>query len=317
MDSGTVGRALDVTRLRHEALFFGDDDAFIDAALPFITGGLQRGDAVACAITRSHEEELRRALGADAERVRFFEDDGWLLRPPRTIAGWHEILRANEANNVSCTRALYEPTVAGAGERRTTWTRLESAFNRAFENAPLWMVCLYDIRKHSRQVLDDARRTHPIIWNEHHERSPDYVDPSTLLSARPEPMPVLSGPPTVEREFGTTLDEVRELARRSARQAHLSRQRAEDLTLAVNEVATNCLRHGRGTKHLAMWVVPDEVICEISDQGSGPADPAAGYVPPSRDAERGMGLWVVGQLSDAMAISSTDDGTAVRFAIRN
>ena len=50
--------------------------------------------------------------------------------------------------------------------------------------------------------------------------------------------------------------------------AGLTEGRANDLVLAVSEVAANTLRHTRSPGTLAIWHDEDEVVCEIRDAGT-------------------------------------------------
>lgn len=91
----------------------------------------------------------------------------------------------------------------------------------------------------------------------------------------------------------------------------LGAQATEELVLAVNELATNSIRHGGGEGTLRCWRERDTLICEVRDSG-WITDPLAGSVRPAPDARGGRGLWLAKQLCDLVQIHSTPSGSAVR-----
>lgn len=113
--------------------------------------------------------------------------------------------------------------------------------------------------------------------------------------------------------FRSELPEVRALVQAHARAAGLSQDRADDLMLAVSEVAANTLRHTPGPGFLRIWHDDTEIVCEVRDQGviSDPA--AAGRRAPPPDAPGGHGLWLVRQVCDRVELHSGTDGTIVRM----
>src|SRR5580698_3612487 len=95
--------------------------------------------------------------------------------------------------------------------------------------------------------------------------------------------------------YRSDLSAVRALVLEQARQAGLAEGRANDLVLAVSEVAANTLRHTRSSGTLAIWHDEEEVVCEIRDEGRI-TDPHVGRIKPSLDASGGHGLWIVRQV---------------------
>jgi anti-sigma regulatory factor (Ser/Thr protein kinase) len=91
--------------------------------------------------------------------------------------------------------------------------------------------------------------------------------------------------------------------------------RGQDLVLAMSEVVTNGIRHGRGRRHLRVWIDGRTVTCEVTDDGDGPADPLAGYRPPTPLSTGGRGLWISQQVCDAFGIHHHDGTTVVRFTV--
>jgi anti-sigma regulatory factor (Ser/Thr protein kinase) len=112
--------------------------------------------------------------------------------------------------------------------------------------------------------------------------------------------------------YRSDLAAVRALVLEQARQAGLAGDRANDLVLAVSEVAANTLRHTWSSGTLAIWHDADEVVCEIRDAGVI-TDPLAGQRRPPADASGGHGLWIVHQVCDQVEMTSDATGTTVRM----
>ncbi|HEX6452119.1 MAG TPA: ATP-binding protein [Trebonia sp.] len=112
--------------------------------------------------------------------------------------------------------------------------------------------------------------------------------------------------------YRSELPEVRAIVRSHARAAGLSQARADDLVLAVSEVAANTLRHTPGPGALSIWHDETEIVCEIRD-GGVITDPMAGRRTPPPGALRGHGLWLVHQVCDLVELSSGAGGTTVRM----
>jgi len=103
--------------------------------------------------------------------------------------------------------------------------------------------------------------------------------------------------------------------------AGLPQRRADDMVIAVHELAANVIKHAGGHGKLAMWTQDQSVYCQVTDQGPAQAGAAAGAarapVPPW-PIEAGHGLWLVRQLADQMSLRAGQAGSqaTVRFALR-
>jgi len=102
--------------------------------------------------------------------------------------------------------------------------------------------------------------------------------------------------------------------------AGMGEARAQDVVLAVNELASNAIRHGAGRGRLRMWDQDGAVCCQVEDAGRAPRGgrPGAGAGPGAAGWPyvHGHGLWVVRLLADQMSAVSGPRGTCVtvRFA---
>jgi anti-sigma regulatory factor (Ser/Thr protein kinase) len=112
-----------------------------------------------------------------------------------------------------------------------------------------------------------------------------------------------------------SLPQVRWLTARTGAGARLSRERCEELVLAVDELATNSVVHGGGHGELRLWPTAEGILCEVRDHGTI-ADPLVGRRPPRPEQIGGRGLWVVGRLCDRMDVCSSPGRTVVRVHVR-
>ncbi len=100
-----------------------------------------------------------------------------------------------------------------------------------------------------------------------------------------------------------------------AERAGLAGEKLGDFVVAVNELLTNAVRHGGGTGRLTLWLAGSAVVCEVADAGTGfAADRVDHDNRPRPDTPGGWGLWLAGELTDHMEITTGTDGTTVRIA---
>jgi anti-sigma regulatory factor (Ser/Thr protein kinase) len=128
----------------------------------------------------------------------------------------------------------------------------------------------------------------------------------------------LSGAPGVTKELkftGVDLRTLRRFVSEQARDVSFEEGRVEDLVLAVNELATNSVRHGGGLGVARIWREGDTLLCEVLD-GGHIEDPSVGRVCPTPDQHTGRGLWLVNRLCDSVQIGSSSAGSVVRVHMR-
>ena len=102
---------------------------------------------------------------------------------------------------------------------------------------------------------------------------------------------------------------------RRAQAAGFSTARTGDLVLAVNEVATNSIRHGGGGGVLRVWQSDRALICEVADAGRI-ADPLAGRQRPVSGQSGGHGLWLCNHICDLVQLRTFAAGGVVRLHTR-
>jgi serine/threonine-protein kinase RsbW len=108
------------------------------------------------------------------------------------------------------------------------------------------------------------------------------------------------------------LAKVREFVRGHAARLGLPDQRAELLTLAVSELATNTLQHTAGGGVVRLHASGGRIMCDVID--GGPVR-TLGRTMPAADALRGRGLAIVERVCDEVGVDTADEGTRVRLAL--
>jgi anti-sigma regulatory factor (Ser/Thr protein kinase) len=132
----------------------------------------------------------------------------------------------------------------------------------------------------------------------------------------PGPARADGAPPILDLEFDPgTLPTARAQVRACVSQAGFPEDQAEDVVLAVHELAANAVCHGQGAGRLRIWNLAGALYGQVDDgnppasgqpEGS-PGQAAANSLP----CEPGHGLWVVQQLADQMQSLSGPGGTSV------
>lgn len=290
---------------RHEALFYRGGEEFLQGVLPFLAEALQAGEPAIVAVSEHRAGLLRRALGPEAERIRFLPPQS-LENPARAIPALREFVaeHALEGRTVRgvCEIAWQGRTPAELEECE----RHEELLEEAFAHSPAWhLLCPYDLQALSPETVDAARKAHEGSSEEGHGASSPFAG---SLPVRPEEREELSF-------TGGGLGAVRSLVGRHGVRAGLTEPSREDLVLAVNELVTNSVQYGGGGGTLSIWDEPGTLVCEVRDRGLID-DPLAGRVSPPVDQYGGRGLWLVNQLCDLVQLRSGSDGTVARVRMR-
>lgn len=301
----------------HATLFYAGEDGFLDGTLPFINEGVTAGEPILVAVANARSELLKQALGDEAELVHFADMRVLGSNPARIIPAWRHFL-AEHSPDERPVRGIGEPIWAGRSDAEVTeCQRHESLLNVAFDGGQAWrLLCPYDLDALDEEVIEAARRSHPFIARDGNSHvSGAYVGQHEA----PGPFDgVLPAPSTKPRELEFTTDGLRDLrsfVSRGAADASLDGSRTRDLVLAVNELATNSLRHGGGEGTVRMWTEADTLLCEVHDRGHI-VEPLLGRDPPVAKQPGGRGLWVVNHLCDLVQIRSTPTGSVVRVHMR-
>lgn len=300
-------------KFEHAAVFYGSTAEYLDAVLGFVADGLERADPVLVAVPGPKVGLLRDHLGEQAGRVSFTDmtvmgaNPAWII--PRLAA-------FADGHRGGPVRYVGEPI----WETRTTAelseaTRHEALINEALAAVPASALCPYDASGLGPAVLADARRTHPRIVQDGARRpSADYSGTAVARAIGGQPLP--SPPPGARSTaFGEQdLPALRDQVSRRAVQEGISPSRAQDLVIAVHEIAANTVVHAGGAGILRIWRDGLSLVCEIGDDGRI-RDPLAGRHPDSPHDDSGHGLRIAHELCDLVQLRSGPWGTTVRLHI--
>jgi anti-sigma regulatory factor (Ser/Thr protein kinase) len=302
---------------RHEAMPYAGDHEFLTGAVRFLREGLDRGEPAMVVVSARKIRLLRDALGAEAERVRFADIARIGANPARIIPAWTRFLRESGGDG-RAVRGIGEPVHDERSEAELVEChRHESLLNLAFAHATDFrLLCPYDVGALDPSVVARARCTHPLVCD-----AGGRVRRSTAfhgLAAAAEPCRApLSQPPAEAQTIPVMpagLVAMRALVARRAERAGLSPRRREDLVLAVNELATNSIRHGGGAGTLTIWETTAALVCETTDAGRI-VDPLAGRLLPEPGQTGRYGLWLVNQLCDLVEQRTLPAGNLVRVSM--
>ena len=230
----------------HEAVLYASDKEYLAGLLPDLRAAIDADGAVLVAVDEDKVALLRGALGADADRVRFTNMERLGRNPACIIPAWREFIATSDSGP---RLGIGEPVWPGRSDAELIECRRhESLLNLAFDGGGPWrLLCPYDVRALPADVLADARHNHPHVGRRGVSKPcADYVEPPTMLSwdgALPEP-----AAEPVEMPFTREdLTLVRMFVGERAVRAGFDDDRVSDLVLAVNELATNSMRHGGGS----------------------------------------------------------------------
>jgi anti-sigma regulatory factor (Ser/Thr protein kinase) len=300
------------SRFEHPALFYDDDRDYAATVTRYIQAGLAGGEPVMVAVPSAKLEILRESLGADAERIAMHNMVVKGRNPGRIIAD--VLLAFAAAHRDQRVRVVGEPIWRGRSAiEYPACVQHEALINTAFRGVAATILCPYDRSALDKSVLDDARRTHPVLWMDgRRTASSDYWDP--IAAAEDFNLPLPAAPPgSSYRVFDIhQLVDVREVVGKEAESVGIDPVRIDDVVLAANELATNTCRHAPGGHGaLSTWIEHDQFVLDVSD-GGYIRDPLAGRRPAAPDQLGGRGLLLVNRLADLVRLHTGPRGTSVR-----
>src|SRR4051794_4681103 len=219
---------------RHEALLYAGDDEFVERVGAFVREGVQQGEPSLVVVAAPKIDRLREELGADAEAAQFADMQQVGLNPARIIPAWQRFV-SSHAPDVPL-RGVGEPIwAARAGDELVECQRHEALLNLAFPNAPLWLVCPYDVEALPAEVVEEARRSHPLVAAAGGSARSDSYAAGALVGDVLRPAPAQAE----ELQFGYGgLERLRAFVHEHAARAGVQESRRVELVLAANEMAS-------------------------------------------------------------------------------
>jgi anti-sigma regulatory factor (Ser/Thr protein kinase) len=305
----------EATRLRHSVAFHDSEPELMDQLVPVVAAAVEAGEPVALALRPTTEKALRAAVDCPSDVLGLARPDGPDGPSGQTLAArWARELRELTASGRRHASVIAEHWGAFDGADGGFWTELDAAANIALSDLPVSMTCFYPSFPLHGSVLDGALRNHRAVLRKGLLSANDaYLAPVEVLLATPAPAPVVLGPPDERRTFGAwALNEIRDSVEAAMLAAEFPRDRAEDVVLAVNEIATNAIEHGPGDAEMLLWTDADGFVVEVHNQGFLD-NPLPGLVAPHPAEPRGRGVWIARQLCDSLHVWCDRDGTHVRL----
>jgi anti-sigma regulatory factor (Ser/Thr protein kinase) len=307
-DPGEPGR-----QCAHVAAFYASDEQLRDLLLPYLDEGLCRHENILLVISEATERVLRDALGDAADRVQWGSPGLSYDRLGRMFEGFADHLTQQYRAGVP-TRVIGELDSDISADRLSQYLRYESMAPEMYAPYGYPVVCLWDQRRYPPDVLAHVRTIHPQLLD---TRGPiddtEYCKPIGYLTRDETPPPAAPA----DLDWDVYLDSADDLAalRRRLRTwgvtCGLGDHDTDDIVIAVDEIATNALEHGRPPARVRSWTTPGALFVQIDDHGGTRIPAVTGYHRPPTDARRGRGLWIARHLADVLTTYTGPTGTTV------
>jgi anti-sigma regulatory factor (Ser/Thr protein kinase) len=298
--------------LTHAAFFYRDRSEYQAEILRFAQEGLAGGEAVLIALPGDQADEIEASLSGEPGELLCVDLADVGRNPARIIPELRAFVDKHPDQPVRIAGEPIWPERSAA--EVCEGIRHEALTNLAFQQAPLAIMCAYDVTRHAPSVIAGARRTHSELVAD--GQPIPGAGPPAPWQIPPECDRPLPPPPGSAEGLGyqTDLAPVRRLVERHARRTRLAAERVADLILAASEVAANTLGHTQFGGTFQIWHDEDEILCQAQDQG-WIADPLAGRVRRGPDS-RGHGLFLVNHVCDLVEMRTGRAGTTVRMHMR-
>lgn len=302
--------------VRHSAGFYRDTGDLLTQVAPLVSDALDRGDAVAIALDQQTDDALCAVLGPLPDVLR-------LPHPQSTVglSGQTEAtLRARQFDELSGgfrpITAIIKHDSRFDGPDGRFWTELDAASNLALARIPVTLTCFFPRSSPHTSLLAGARHNHPLLFQDGSAHPNAAFRPACQVLTRiPVPAPLPLGEPVAAFDLADIpLASVRDITTRAMLRHEYAASKVSEAVLAINEVVTNAVQHGRQPIRLHVWDTSDGCVFEVHDRGRL-VDPLPGLNQPDPDSMRGWGLWIARQVTDYLHLWSDDAGTHVRIAM--
>ncbi|MDI6105907.1 sensor histidine kinase [Actinoplanes sp. NEAU-A12] len=304
---------LDGLRCHHSVLVIDADDTLDKVLVPVLRRHAAGGEPVLLVVGAHTERVLRQGLGDAADRLEWGAQEQFYRQLGLAYSGFMRHLREQSAHGRR-VHVFGEPGYAG--ERLTAYLPYEAFYNEIFPAFGSPLTCVYDQRTHPAGVIEEMRQVHSEEWTERGcLPNATYVPPGQFLNDRLRPLAPV--PPHVEVD--TVVCDLSELTTcrttlgRWAAAHHLPQATLAQVLVAVNEVVTNGLGHGRTPVRVRAWRHETNLVVQADDHGGRRIPPDAGYRPPKQPRDP-MGLWAARQAADILATDTSGGLTSVRMS---
>ena len=272
---------------------YRDEGERVQAVCAFIDEATAAAEPVLVALPGEHLDTVRDAMGA-ATTARY-EDMRHVGRNPSRLLPLIEAWVADGQGDR--VRVVSEPVWPGRSYPEIAeCLRHEALVNDVLAESPATVLCPYDAGHLGADTLDGVELTHPtVLEGGRRRRSAGYRASADLdVDARWPLQP--PSDPIAKHDLGRSLGELRAAVAADPLVATLSRDRRSDLVLAVNEAATNAVRHGDGGCTARIWHDGCSIVTEISSDTAVPDRLAGRARRPDAGAPSGRGLWLINEV---------------------
>jgi anti-sigma regulatory factor (Ser/Thr protein kinase) len=296
-------------RFEHLAFFYCSHRDYLTTIMRYILSALAANEPVMVAVPTENLARLRMALGSDAECIEMYDMTITGRNPGRIIG--EVMMEFAERHHGRRPRIVGEPIWADRDPTEyPACAQHEALINNAFEGVDATILCPYNTSQLQRHVIEDAKRTHPVLWTDTERWASIDYDPDASEDFNQVLSPVPQSALT-RSIFPSEPGESRRFTASFALAIGLDVERIADAVLAVDELVSNTITHGGGYGRLAGWTEGGRVVFEVSDAGYI-TDPLAGRRRVGSDDTSGRGLALVHYHSDLVRIHTSPKGTAVR-----
>jgi len=303
-------------QLIHPAFFYRGAEEYLAATIPFITAGLEAGEAVAVAVPTGNLELIRAGLQQLASQVHMLDLTGIGRNPGRIIPT--VLLAFAQDHPDRRIRIIGEPMwPSRSAAEYPACVRHEALINLVFAGQPATIMCPYDSSQLDPQVLADAARTHPILSDEAGSRASDRYAPYEVLDAYNLALPGDDITQALVLDFDALSQaRVRAAAVAHAQSLGLPASRCSDLEIVIGELASNSVRHGGGSGTVTVGRGDGPILCQIQDRGTL-SDVLAGCRLIPADQPSGRGLLTVNRAADLVRTYAVEGCTVTRAYFRS
>jgi anti-sigma regulatory factor (Ser/Thr protein kinase) len=298
----------------HTSLFYDGPRQYDTEAGGFLREGLEQGHHALVMAPPQRVDQLRAALGRDADEVTYVED-AIAYAPQWNV---YRVLLDFAARSDVRSTVIAEQTLAGRTPAELVdYQRLEAAINVVFADADVDLMCPYDAGTLPAHLLEIGLHTHRDLRADGVlSRNMRFDDPFDTLAGLSAVTAVPLAATTLECSSPSDVAVARRLVRARGAELGLDADVLDDVALAVTEVLTNALLHGNPPASLHVYEAEDTWVCHVHDGGPGPLDPFVGLLPPGLPSDHGYGLWLARQLCAAVDVGNDGTGTHVRLHTR-
>ncbi len=294
----------------HPALFYRDDAEYLAGVVPFIHAGLAADEPVTVALPTGRLALVRGELGPAADDVLLLDMTEVGRNPGRLLPG--VLLPAANAHPDRPVRIVGEPTwpVRTATEYPACVVH-EALINHAFTGRDVTVLCPYDTARLTEQAIADAAVTHPELIENAVTRRSDHYAPDDAIARYNVPLAPPAGGDTYIVDT-PNMAGLRSVAAKFACRHDMDDDRADELVLALTELASNSIEHAHDSATVLLGVTGGRVVCQVRDTGHI-TDPLAGRRPVPPHHLRGRGLLLVNEVADLVRVHSVPGSTTVEI----